>query len=319
VPGVNDSQDRAQPARPPTGQRLLGSRWLQLGRDKRSAPRREVASRLLDELITHGSEAEHAKRVVVIVAHPDDEAIGAGALLRGLPTATVVHVTDGAPADVEYARQRGFQSREAYAAARRQEVVTALKVIGIPPERIRGLGFVDGEAAWHLVDVSRAVMDILEELKPDVILTHPYEGGHSDHDSTAFAVHLAAGILQREGVIAPVILELTSYHNYKGRRRLFNFLPFGDLATRTLRLTGESRLIKRHMLGAFASQADIVETFPIEVERFREAPRYLFTVAPHEGELDYERRCKKVTGAEWRAQAQRALEALRARRQFSGA
>src|SRR6185437_15529506 len=94
------------------------------------------------------------------------------------------------------------------------------------------------QAAWHLVDVSRAVMDILEELKPDVILTHPYEGGHSDHDSTAFAVHLAAGILQREGVIAPVILELTSYHNYKGRRRLFNFLPFGDLATRTLRLTG---------------------------------------------------------------------------------
>ena len=35
--------------------------------------------------------------------------------------------------------------------------------------------------------------------QPDVVLTHPYEGGHSDHDSTAFAVHLAAGILRRDG------------------------------------------------------------------------------------------------------------------------
>jgi N-acetylglucosamine malate deacetylase 2 len=166
--------------------------------------------------------------------------------------------------------------------------------------------------------VCHAVMDVIEELKPEVILTHPYEGGHSDHDSTAFAVHLAAGILQNEGSVAPVILELTSYHNYNGARRLFDFLPFRDLVVKTMRLSPDARDAKRRMFDAFTSQQDLLRTFPIEVERFRQAPRYLFTVPPHEGQLDYERLCKKVTGAEWRAQAERALEILRTRKQFRG-
>ncbi|MEO5568891.1 MAG: hypothetical protein ABIR92_10385, partial [Gemmatimonadaceae bacterium] len=65
------------------------------------------------------------------------------------------------------------------------------------------------------------------------MLTHPYEGGHSDHDSTAFAVHLATGMLLREGRRAPIILELTSYHNYGGARRLFSFLPFANSRVKT--------------------------------------------------------------------------------------
>ena len=45
----------------------------------------------------------------------------------------------------------------------------------------------------------------------------------------------------------------------------------------------------------------------------------LFTVPPHEGQLDYERLCKKMTGAQWRAEAERALETLRSRMQFRSA
>lgn len=296
------------------------SRWLRRQRDRRRIPRREVASHVLDEVLAQAAAEGVSKRILVVVAHPDDEAIGAGALLRGIPDVTVAHLTDGAPADDEYARCKGYDSREAYAAARRKEVVAALEVIGIPAERIRQLGFIDGELAWHLVELSHAVMQLIDELKPDVIVTHPYEGGHSDHDSAAFAVHLACGTLKCEGAAAPLILELTSYHNYNGRRRTFSFLPFGNLAMRTLRLSAESRWIKRKMFEQFESQRALLETFPIEVERFRQAPRYLFTVPPHDGQLDYERRCKKVSGAEWRAQAERALEALRTRRQFrSGA
>jgi LmbE family N-acetylglucosaminyl deacetylase len=293
------------------------ARWVRTRREKRLAARGDIANQVLDEILANSATEGVAKRVAVIVAHPDDEAIGAGALLRGLPTATIVHVTDGAPADADYARGKGFDTREAYAAARRKEVVASLGVIGIREQQIRGLGFVDGEAAWRLVDVCRAVMDVLEELKPDVILTHPYEGGHSDHDSTAFAVHLASGILQCEGSIAPVVLELTSYHNYNGRRRLFDFLPANGSLVRTLRLTNEARWVKRRMFEAFASQQDLLQSFPIEVERFRRAPRYLFTVPPHEGELDYERRCRHINGAAWRAQAERALEVLRTRKRFA--
>ena len=49
-------------------------------------------------------------------------------------------------------------------------------------------------------------MDVLDDVRPDVVLTHAYEGGHSDHDATAFAVHLAAGVMRREGGKAPLSL-----------------------------------------------------------------------------------------------------------------
>lgn len=291
--------------------------WVRRQRDKRLQPASEVVSGILDRL-GPTLAADAPRRVVVVVAHPDDEAIGAGAVLRGFPDVTIVHVTDGAPLDQEYALRKGYETRDAYAKARRDEVVAALGVIGLPAERIRSLGIVDGEAAWHLVELCHKVADLFDELEPDVVLTHPYEGGHSDHDSTAFAVHLAAGMLLRQGQKAPVILELTSYHNDRGRRRVFSFLPFATSRIRTVYLSDEDRRVKREMFNQFASQLPVLEKFPLEVERFRQAPRYLFTVPPHEGELDYERLCRRITGAEWRANAERALDALRTRKQFRG-
>lgn len=298
----------------PTG----GNLWIPSRRDARLGARNEVADMILEKIASAGGPADTIPKIAVIVAHPDDEAIGAGAALRGIPDATVVHVTDGAPNDDEYAQRRGFPSRSAYAQARRDEVVAALGLIGVPEERILGLGFIDGEAAWHLVDLCNTVAALLEDLQPDVVLTHPYEGGHSDHDSTAFAVHLGAGILRRDGRPAPIILELTSYHNHNGRRRLYDFLPFVGTTVRTIALSDEDRAVKRQMFEAFTSQQELLRTVPIEIERFRTAPRYLFTVPPHEGELDYERLCRKMTGQEWRQQADAALQRLRSKRMFAG-
>ena len=71
------------------------------------------------------------------------------------------------------------------------------------------------------------------------------------------------------------------------------------------------------MFEEFGSQQALLRTIPLELERFRTAPRYLFNVPPHEGQLDYERLCRKMTGAEWRAQAEGALRRLRAKRHFT--
>lgn len=311
------TEKRRAPRRPFSEAMEAAAVWVRRQRDKRLQPASEVVAGILDRIGPTPAE-DSPRRVVVIVAHPDDEAIGAGAVLRGFPNVTVVHVTDGAPLDEDYARAKGFENRDAYAQTRRNEVVAALNVIGLPANSVRSLGIVDGEAAWHLVELCHKVADLFDELEPDVVLTHPYEGGHSDHDSTAFAVHLAAGMLLRQGQKAPVILELTSYHNYKGTRRFFNFLPFGTSRIRTVQLTSEDRRIKREMFDQFTSQLPLLEKFPLAVERFRQAPRYLFTVPPHEGELDYERFCRKITGAQWRENAERALEELRSRKVFRG-
>jgi N-acetylglucosamine malate deacetylase 2 len=252
-------------------------------------------------------------RTLIIVAHPDDEAIGAGALLADLPDAVIVHVTDGAPRNNASARKRGFATRDEYAAARREEVVNALAVIGVDESRIRCLGLVDGEATLSLVTLSHDVIDLMLELEPEVVLTHPYEGGHTDHDATAFAVHLACGILRREGVQAPVVLELTSYHNRNGKRVRSQFLPRRNVPERSLELPTDAQLLKLKMFEQFISQRDCLREFPITAERFRVAPRYVFTAPPHEGMLDYERYCSTICGDEWRARAGKALEILRAR------
>ena len=283
-------------------------------RDARYRPPAEVTTEVLDRIAQRTALAEVLPSTLVVVAHPDDEAIGAGGLLGGLPDAVVVHVTDGAPRDERYAQSKGFATREEYARARRREVASALGHVGITPERIRGLGYVDGEASLQLLELVFDIADLIDEVRPEIVLTHPYEGGHSDHDATAFAVHLACGILRRDKAPAPIVLELTSYHNYSGTRRVFNFLPFIGTHHQTIRLTQEEKALKKRMYEEFLSQREVLERFPINIERFRPAPRYLFTEAPHEGQLDYERLCTMITGAEWRKKAGMALDALRTRR-----
>jgi LmbE family N-acetylglucosaminyl deacetylase len=267
----------------------------------------------LSRLVSLESAGIEPPRVLLVVAHPDDECIGAGALLADIPDAMIVHVTDGAPRADGAARKRGFASRDAYAAARREEVVNALAHIGIPETRIRCLGFVDGEATLRLVELCHDVIDLILELGPEILLTHPYEGGHTDHDATAFAVHMATGILRREGVASPVVLEHTSYHSRNGKRVRAKFLPRKNVPEMAHGLSPDAQMLKLRMFEEFLSQRDCLREFPIEVERFRVAPRYDFTSPPHEGTLDYERFCTTICGDEWRARASRALDLLRAR------
>ena len=279
---------------------------------------RKAAQDALERLVGAERAPVDPPRVLVVVAHPDDEAIGAGALLAEIPDATVVHVTDGAPRDDAVARRRGFSSRDAYAEARRAEVIAALSLAGIDASRVRCLGYTDGETTLTLVQLCHDVIDLMLEVEPEVVLTHPYEGGHTDHDATAFAVHLACGILRREGVPAPVVLELTSYHIRNGRRVRNQFLPRKNVPERSLELPPEAQLLKLRMFEQFISQRDCLRAFPVESERFRIAPRYTFTAPPHEGQLDYERYCATICGEEWRARAARALDLLRAKHRAVG-
>lgn len=112
----------------------------------------------------------------------------------------------------------------------------------------------------------------------------------------------------------PSILGLTSYHHANGERIRGQFIARDGVRVRTLVLDDQARARKLKMFERFSSQREVVEKFPVQVERFRVAPRYLFTEAPHEGVPDYERFCVRITGSEWRASAARALELLRARK-----
>src|SRR5437868_11862366 len=69
--------------------------------------------------------------LALVVAHPDDEVIGAGAQFATWRDIQFVHVTDGAPRNLSDAKANGFADCEAYARARELELKTALNLAGL--------------------------------------------------------------------------------------------------------------------------------------------------------------------------------------------
>jgi LmbE family N-acetylglucosaminyl deacetylase len=240
-----------------------------------------------------------------VVAHPDDETIGMGGLLPELKQPVLVHLTGGSPADPAAARNAGFPTPEDYAQARRREFLAAIQLAGIPPERAWEIGLTDQQVGLHLVEAARRLASIFAATRPVLVFTHPYEGGHPDHDATAFAVHAAC----RLTADPPAILEFTSYHSGDGAMETGRFLP-GATDVTEISLSEDARCLKRKMFDCFDSQRQMLSNFPIGTERFRPAPEYDFTVPPHAGQLFYEQFDWGMTGERFRALARQALRAL---------
>jgi len=240
------------------------------------------------------------RSVAIIAAHPDDETIGAGAQLANLREPLIVHVTDGA------ARGLGA-SREAYAQTRREELIAALRAGGPASVDRRELGVVDQEAWVDLAGIAIRLKELFLERRPEVVLTHPYEGGHPDHDATAFAVRAALQMMKREKDSVPRLMEFTSYHAGKEGMVTGEFLGFDGYPETVVELTAEERRRKQQMLDCFVTQREVLRHFGVSQERFRPAPFYDFTKPPHEGQLLYESFEWGIKGEQWRERARAAL------------
>jgi LmbE family N-acetylglucosaminyl deacetylase len=224
--------------------------------------------------------------LAVVVAHPDDEVIGAGGQLLRWAAAwnlIVVNVTDGAPAGVHHAHAAGFPTASAYAAARRRELDTALTSLPSPASVIR-LGAVDQTVSDNIESIRGELARLLDRLRPDIVVTHAYEGGHPDHDAVAFAVHAL-----RAGAPAFRHLELAGYHESAGGGLITNRFPDSPAcAAFRIRLTPEERRTKRRMLGCFQSQRATLAPFLCHEEWLRVAPAYDFSRPPNNGRVWYE-------------------------------
>ena len=254
-------------------------------------------------------EALASRAVVIVAAHPDDETVGAGSLLLRLESPIVVTVTDGAPRQRGDAERAGCATREDYAALRHRELLDALDIAGLSADDTRSLGIVDQEASLEMAYLTLKLVDILRELRPSFLLTHPYEGGHPDHDATAFAVHAACARVPSP----PTVFEFTSYHaaephsDDEAEMETGRFL--GDRGE-TVVLSAEALRRKSQMVECYGSQLHMLRNFPLETERYREAPAYDFTQAPHPGKLLYESFGWGISGERWRLLAEEALRTL---------
>ncbi|MDZ4798984.1 MAG: PIG-L family deacetylase [Bryobacteraceae bacterium] len=244
-------------------------------------------------------------RVTIVAAHPDDESIGAASRLASLPGLTIIHVTDGSPRNLADAARNGFHDAAGYARQRRLELAAALSEARVSPQLVE-LGIQDQTAAENLTRLSHSLAGHFSRNRPDLILTHPYEGGHPDHDATAFAVSAAAELA---GIPRSSLAEFTSYHVHKDRLRTGAFLPNGGPEI-VCELTSGQQVAKRRVFDCFRTQLQILEPFVLTAERFRLSPPYDFNRPPHSGELWYERLGWEIDGARFRRLASRAAQEL---------
>jgi LmbE family N-acetylglucosaminyl deacetylase len=238
-------------------------------------------------------------RLAIIAAHPDDETIGASALMAA-HDATVIHVTDGAPRDPRW-WPGDTTDREGYARERACEVERALTLARA--KRV-ALGFIDQEAAYALPELVGAIADEVARRAPELVVTHAYEGGHPDHDAVAFAVAFAA----RHVLPGLRVIEMALYHGAHGELVAGHFVD--DRGSICRALAPAELALRRAMLACFTSQrATLAPFIPLAHERYRPAPAYDFSQPPHAGLLLYERLGFPMTSAIWRELAARTWNA----------
>lgn len=124
---------------------------------------------------------------LVVGPHPDDETLGAGALIaamrfQGRPV-HMMSVTDG-----ERGQHLELTSAEDLAHLRRSEFRAACKVLGVEEAQISHLGIPDSAIGECLAEVTERIADLLRLLRPDVVLTTSSLDPHPDHQAVSKAV-----------------------------------------------------------------------------------------------------------------------------------
>src|SRR5262249_23008813 len=159
----------------------------------------------------------------------------------------------------------------------------------------RVLDFVDQEVTPAMAPLARRLAALCRELRPDVLLTHAYEGGHPDHDAVALAAAAAVAMLRSAlgssggraspergaGRQPPELVEMALYHAAGGELTRGAFLPAGrgrsagggasgggaeDVCR--LRLAPAEIERKRRMAACHASQAAVIGDDPLDHESF---------------------------------------------------
>ncbi len=240
--------------------------------------------------------------ILFVFAHTEDAVIRASSRLwRWASSASMVCVTDGAPRVVRAAGLSSLPARSSYAKARREEMRVALAMGGISASQISCWNAPEEDASLHLASLVESAAAVLRRLRPDIVVTLPYEGEHPDHDATAFAMQAACLNCEAEGIRSPVLLEMLSACGQDDAR----FPVAGSVES--IDLSAEAYWLKQEMLACFKAQSCGLSPAHLSVERFRLAPGYDFSKSPRAGVLAYEKRECGMTGERWRALGCKAL------------
>jgi LmbE family N-acetylglucosaminyl deacetylase len=210
---------------------------------------------------------ENTMRLLVFVAHPDDETIACAGLLQRVPASLVVFAVDGAPAG--YGFERKFGTLRNYSEERFKEAERALSYLPCGSFRRlktrRGEYFPDRQLFENLQEAANSLSSMVQEFSPDTLLSHAFEGGHIDHDACSF---LANRVAQAHSLSH---LEFPLYWKAPDGRDVFQEFRAPHRDEICLKLSEAEIVLKKKMLSEYKSQSDIVATFPPDKELFRPA------------------------------------------------
>lgn len=181
--------------------------------------------------------------LLVVAPHPDDETIGAHALMTRLRRSgvavRVVIVSDGAgshPDSRIWPRRRLVRER-------RRETRLVLRRIGVTARDVTFLDLPDGRLAQHATTIARAIRRMVQALPHPMLAVAPsHTDDHPDHRVVAAAAWRQAG------------LRWLAYPVWPAGQRLPGARP--------LYLSTQERLMKRHAIRSYRTQAGRITDDP---------------------------------------------------------
>ena len=221
------------------------------------------------------------RRILVLVAHPDDEVVACAAAIGRAKAAGAevfaAYLTDGC-----LARETMWPWRRKHhdddVARRRAEGEDAAARLGIKP-----LGWADRPARrlWReLPGVHAEMRRAIATCGADQIWTPAYEGGNPDHDGLNALASLFADQIS--------VLEFAEYNFLGGRAQAQQFPQLrGD--EETIVLTPEEQRQKNALLNIYASERQNLGYVGIISECWRRLGAYDYSQPPHPGVLWYAR------------------------------
>ncbi|HEV2270707.1 MAG TPA: PIG-L family deacetylase [Steroidobacteraceae bacterium] len=210
--------------------------------------------------------------ILVFAAHQDDEVLGLGLTLARhrshCERVTVVFTTNGAGGNWKESNAL----KRAVSAARFKEACDALAIIRIDAAEIVCLGFPDGGLHRYIPEASQDIATLIRAIAPDTIYVHAMEGGHVDHDVTAFIVQEACARL----LIEPVF-EWAEYNSEAPGGQPISDARFAsdpyvpDFESAPTPFDESEFTSKQEMLAKYASQAVSIRYYPFRTEILRRA------------------------------------------------
>lgn len=140
------------------------------------------------------------KKILIIAAHPDDEVLGCfGTVARLIQEGYEAYTLILGEGKTSRDEERNIHHRDTELKTLNQEIVLANKIIGI--KEVFTCNFPDNRFdSVDLLDIIKAILNIKNKIKPDIIFTHYEHDLNIDHQITYKAVITASRPLNNEYV-----------------------------------------------------------------------------------------------------------------------